>query len=144
MSDGERLSVDEKLRLTELYYRKGKEILDELQTLYKDGLYLTLASRAYYAVFNVAKSLLIIYGKDPVFHKGVRQLLHLHFGEEKELLSIFDELMEFRQKADYDVFTTKRDISEEDAKKILNKAEAFIQLSDRLRGKLIANLKELD
>ena len=143
MSDGERLSVDEKLRLTELYFRKGTEILDELKTLYKDGLYLTLANRAYYAVFNMAKSLLIIYGKDPVSHKGVRQLLHLHFNDERNLLSIFDELMEFRQKVDYDVFMTVREINEETAQEVLQKAETFFELACRLREGLITSLKKL-
>ena len=143
MSDGERLSVDEKLRLTELYFRKGTEILDELKTLYKDGLYLTLANRAYYAVFNMAKSLLIIYGKDPVSHKGVRQLLHLHFNDERNLLSIFDELMEFRQKVDYDVFMTMKDISDQRASEILHKTETFFGLASRIRERLISNLKAL-
>jgi len=143
LSDGDRFSIEEKIRLTDLYYQKSKEILEELQTLYKDRLYLTLANRAYYAVFNMSKSLLIIYGKDPVSHRGIRQLLHLHFGRERQLLSIFDELMEFRQKVDYDVFTTVRDISQETAERILKQAETFVELASELRNRLIANLKKL-
>ncbi len=137
MSEEDRFSPEEKLKLSELHYEKAKEILKELEVLSRERLFLTLANRAYYLVFNASKSLLILYGKDPVSHKGVRQLLHLHFSNERELLSIFDELMEYRQKVDYDVFVSHKDISENKAQELAQKAKRFFQITSELRARLV-------
>ncbi len=45
LSEGERLSLDEKLKLSELYCKKAMEIFRELETLKKEGFFLTLANR---------------------------------------------------------------------------------------------------
>ncbi len=140
MSEGERLSLDEKLKLSELYCKKAMEIFRELETLKKEGFFLTLANRAYYAVFNMSKSILSLYGKDPVSHKGVRQLLHIHLYEERDLLKTFDELMEYRQKTDYDVFVSNEDISEKTADEILKKTEKFLKRAHELREDIINTL----
>ncbi len=88
----------------------------------------------------MSKSILSLYGKDPVSHKEVRQLLHIHLYEERDLLKTFDELMEYRQKTDYDVFLSNEDISEETADEILKKTEKFLKRAHELREDIINTL----
>ncbi|NPA40985.1 MAG: HEPN domain-containing protein [Aquificae bacterium] len=139
--EGDRYSLEDRLRFSELHYRKAKDILRGLPILLEHKLYLDLVSRAYYVAFNMSKSLLYLLGEDPVTHKGIRSLLHLRFSSEREMLTLFDQLFNYRQSADYDTFTTSEDITEKEATEVKQKAEKFFELSQELRNKLIERLK---
>ncbi len=139
--EGDRYSLEDRLRFSELHYGKAKDILRGLPILLEHKLYLDLVSRAHYVAFNMSKSLLCLLGEDPVTHKEIRSLLHLRFSSEWEMLTLFDQLFNYRQSADYDTFTTSEDITEKEATEVKQKVEKFFELSQELRNKLIERLK---
>ena len=141
MSGKDELSLEDRLKISQLYEQVALKILGELETLHRDELYLTLANRAYYAVLNMSKALLILFGEEPSTHRGVRQRLHLRFADHKDMLAIFDELWDVREKADYDVFFVARgEMDEEKARKLWEKAEKFVSEARRLKSDIVKEL----
>ena len=139
MSEEDRFSLEDKLRFSELYLKKAESILRELDSLYEKGFFLNLCTRAYYAVFNMSKSLLILYGKDPHTHKGVKHLLHTILPDEKEIHKLLRDLEHYRSIADYDLVMDD-DISHEEALEVKEKAKRYMEIAKEIRDGLVRSI----
>ena len=92
--------------------RRGDECLSEAQYLLEGGFFNAAVSRAYYAAFHWALALLVLKGLEPKTHRGVIQLLHLHYVETDALssataaalgqLETYRELSDYNAKASFD------------------------------------------
>lgn len=106
---------------------RAKETLAEAQHLLKGGFYNGAVSRAYYAAFHWACALLVSRGLQSKTHRGIIQLLNLHFVKDGPLSARAAEhlshLDTYRELSDYtaDARFTKAQASAE-----LARAEAFI------------------
>ena len=91
--------------------RKGNECLAEARYLLAGGFCNAAVSRAYYAAFHWASALLMLKGLEPRTHRGVIQLLHLHYVETGIItatsatglgtLETYRELSDYNAKANY-------------------------------------------
>ncbi len=65
-------------------------------------------SRAYYAVFHAARSLLLTLGLEPTTHRGVNVLLNQHFVSrgllDRALARVLARMQKYREEADYNRF----------------------------------------
>ncbi len=92
--------------------RRGDECLEEARYLLEGGFCNAAVSRAYYAAFHWALALLIMKGLEPKTHRGVIQLLQLHYVEPGDLsqdavaalgqLETYRELSDYNAKASFD------------------------------------------
>lgn len=92
--------------------RRGDECLAEAKYLMAGGFHNAAVSRAYYAAFHWALALLIMKGLEPKTHRGVIQLLQLHYVEPGALdanaaialgqLETYRELSDYNAKASFD------------------------------------------
>jgi uncharacterized protein (UPF0332 family) len=91
---------------------RGDECLKEAQFLFDSGFPLGAVSRAYYAAYHWARALLFLKGVEPKTHRGVIQLLALHYVQAEALteeesaalahLETFRELSDYNAKAKFD------------------------------------------
>ena len=91
---------------------RGDECLAEAEYLLDGDFFNAAVSRAYYAAFHWALALLMLKGLEPKTHRGVIQLLHLHYVEPKALsasvaaalgqLETYRELSDYNAKAAFD------------------------------------------
>lgn len=115
--------------------RRGDEVLKAAQHLLSYGFYNDAVSRAYYAAFHWARALLFTRGLESRTHRGVIQLLNLHFVKDGPLSSQVAEhlssLETYRELSDY---TAIAQFSEAQARDELARAEAFITACRSLIG----------
>ena len=100
--------------------RRGDECLAEAKYLLAGGFHNAAVSRAYYAAFHWALTLLIMKGLEPKTHRGVIQLLQLHYVETGALsatvaaalgqLETYRELSDYNAKASFDAERTTSEI----------------------------------
>jgi uncharacterized protein (UPF0332 family) len=91
---------------------RGNECLREAQILLEAGLFVGAVSRAYYAAYHWARALLFLKGLEPRTHRGVIQLVSLHYVQAGTLseaaaadlahLETFRELCDYNAKATFD------------------------------------------
>ena len=143
MSKEDRFSLEDKLRLSELYLKKAESILRELDDLYEKGFFLNLCNRAYYVVFNMSKSLLILSGRDPQTEKGVKYLLYVALPHEKEMHRLLRDLEHYRLIADYDLVMDD-DISPEETLEVKEKAKRYVEIAKEIREGLVRSLAGAD
>lgn len=138
----ERLSADDKITLSDLRFQKAVEALSDAQKSLDMQMYKTSVNRAYYAVLNCTRSLLILKGLDPIRHDGVKTMLLLHFIKtgllSKDALLTFKQLLALRTDVDYGDFDFTDKL---DAQKAVEMAEKFLALAETLRSELINELK---
>ena len=107
--------------------RRGDEVLAEAQHLLAGGFYTGAVSRAYYAAYHWARALLMLRGIEPRTHRGVIQLLGLHFvkdGPLEELTAAhLAHLETYRELSDY---TSVTRFTETQAREEITRAVAFI------------------
>ena len=113
---------------------RARRYLDTAALLIEEGDFESSVSRAYYAMFYVARALLEQDGITPKTHSGLRNQFGLHFIKTGNLPERFAAMLndaeELRTLAEY---AEERVISREDAKTTLHDAEAFVDpLSQRL------------
>ena len=109
------------------YLKNAEEKLNAAKHLLNGNFYRDSVSRSYYSMFFAAKALLALKGVYPQTHRGVVAQFGLQFvknGFIKELYGrTFRIAKELRETADYDVDI---DITQQDAKKEVKKAEKFL------------------
>lgn len=141
----DRLSIEEKITLSDLRYAKSREMLSDALNNFKAGMYKTSVNRSYYAVLHSARSLLILKGIDPLRHEGVKTMLSLHFIKAgiipQEIIKIFKELLAIRTDVDYGDFET---VDKSEAKKAIKKARRFIKTIESARRNLIKEISPLE
>jgi uncharacterized protein (UPF0332 family) len=112
----------------ELIFKKSLYLLKVAEKNYTDKFYPNSINRSYYAVFHVAKALLIkkrIITKthSGTIHKfGLEYVINGNF--DKEIGKFFSKLEEDREKADYDYL---HNITAYKAKTNLNNAKKFVE-----------------
>ena len=107
--------------------RTGDECLAEAKYLLEGGFCNAAVSRAYYAAFHWAAALLFLKGLEPRTHRGVIQLLQLHYVEpgtlSTESAGALAQLETYRELSDYNA---KASFGEERAANEIRRAEAFM------------------
>lgn len=141
----DRLSIEEKITLSDLRYAKSREMLSDALNNFKAGMYKTSVNRSYYAVLHSARSLLILKGIDPFRHEGVKTMMSLHFIKagiiSQEVIKIFKELLVIRTDVDYGDFET---VDKSEAEKAIKKARRFIKTIESARRNLIKEISSLE
>lgn len=111
------------------YIHKSQRYLQDCQLLHtQGGSPDSVVSRAYYAMFYVAKALLLSIDKDAHTHQGVIAAFGLHFVKtaifSRELGRSFADMLNKRMTGDYDIDGT---ISEADAQECYQQALIFTE-----------------
>ena len=135
------LSKEDKVTLSEVRMKKAYEFLDDAKANLKDERIRTAINRAYYAVLNAARALLILEGVNPETHEGVITILSLRFVK-PELLSVevvkkYKSLLSRRTDIDYGDFDTATYEEGVDSVKI---ADELIKEMDVLRKKFLEEI----
>ncbi len=113
---------------------RARRYLDTAALLIEEGDFESSVSRAYYAMFYVARALLEQDGITPKTHSGLRNQFSLRFIKTGDLperfAAVLNDAEELRALAEY---AEERVITREDAETTLRDAEAFVDpLSQRL------------
>ena len=113
--------------------KRGDEVLAEAKYLLAGGFYLGAVSRAYYAAYHWARALLVSRGIEPKTHRGIIQLLHLHFIKEglldESVVANLAHLATYRELSDY---TSTTSFTKKQARNEILRATAFIKASRSL------------
>lgn len=108
---------------------RSQGALRSAETLLKEKEYSDSISRSYYAMFHMAKALVLCEGKDAKTHKGLLSLFGQEFvktGEiEKYVGNLIKELQEARVRSDYEYEFIPL---EQDAQEALNDAKEFTKV----------------
>ena len=106
---------------------RAKEVLAESRHLLTGGFYNGAVTRAYYAAFHGARALLVTRGLESKTHRGVIQLLNLHFVKDGPLsiqvAEYLSHLETYRELSDY---TAIARFTEAQAREELIRAETFL------------------
>ncbi|RMG02173.1 MAG: HEPN domain-containing protein [Nitrospirae bacterium] len=139
----EKLTEEEKITLSDLRYEKAEEMLTDASKTLEMGLYKTSVNRSYYAALHAARALLVLKGADPVTHDGTIRIFSLDFVKNdivpKKFIKILKSLLSMRTDVDYGDMTT---VDESDAEGALKDAELFVREVNRVRKKLISELRQ--
>lgn len=115
-------------RTVELYIEKSKRYLIDADLLLKSGSPESVVSRAYYAMFYLAKALLFnieVYTKT---HQGTLMMFSKHFVKteifEKKYGNIMSKALDQRIVGDYEI---GHDINQDLATEILQDAHEFVE-----------------
>ena len=115
--------------------QRGNECLSEAEYLVEGSFFNAAVSRAYYAAFHWALALLMLKGLEPKTHRGVIQLLHLHYVETGAISSAsaasLGKLETYRELSDYNA---KASFDRERATAEVSQAKAFIAACRPLVG----------
>ena len=105
---------------------RGEECLRAAEHLLEGGFFNDSVSRAYYAAFHWARAVLLTRGLEPRSHRGVIQLLGLHFVKEGQLgedaAASLAQLETYRELSDCH---TSAVFTEQQARAEINRARAF-------------------
>jgi len=106
---------------------RGTECLAEARYLLEGGFRNAAVSRAYYAAYHWARALLFLKGVEPKTHRGVIQLLALHYVQtgalSEDAAAAIAHLETYRELSDYNAKTTF-DTSQATAE--VRRAEQFV------------------
>lgn len=120
------------LRLLE----RAQECLNEAEVLLASDLYLGVANRAYYSIFDCARALLYQENISAKTHQGVHTKFNELFILPGKLDSRYNELLstvfQMRQLADYDVDGA---LTRQDAEFTLESAREFLARTNHFFGK---------
>jgi uncharacterized protein (UPF0332 family) len=137
----EGLSTEEKIALSDVRFKKSKEMLSDAVKTLKAGMYLTSVNRSYYAALHAARALLILKGIDPVRHDGVKTMISLHFVKTKilstDVIKMFKNLLSLRTDVDYGDFEY---IDKDDAAHALKQAKLFLKKTETVRKGLMKEI----
>ena len=136
-----KLNKQDKENLSEIRFEKAGEFLRDAQANIEETRYKTGVNRAYYAVLQAVRSLLVLEGLDAETHSGAITLLSLHFVKPGllplETIKTVKLLLSRRTDVDYGDFDS---ITAEEAQDSLRKAEALLKQIDELRRGITAGL----
>jgi uncharacterized protein (UPF0332 family) len=108
---------------------KGTEALRAAEELLRLSLFNDAVSRAYYAAYHWARALLFTKGIESKTHRGLVQLVGLHFVRTQQIpieaATLLGQLAIQREASDY---TTSLRFDAKEAAEIVRQARAFIDL----------------
>lgn len=129
-----KLSRQDKENLSDIRFAKAQEFLRDAKANIAEGRDKTGINRAYYAVLQAVRSLLVLEGLDTETHSGTITVLSLHFVKPGllplEAVKTIKLLLSRRTDVDYGDFDS---IGTEDAQDSLEKAEALLAQIDAVR-----------
>jgi uncharacterized protein (UPF0332 family) len=132
-SENIRLNIREEIK-------RGNECLAAAKHLLAGGFPNDAVSRSYYAAFHWARALLLKKELEPKTHRGVIQLIGLHFVKEgclpEDAAASLSHLETFRELSDYN---SSAEFSAQEARREIERAEHFIQASKPLLSKFTAS-----
>ncbi|RMG04400.1 MAG: HEPN domain-containing protein [Nitrospirae bacterium] len=132
------LSVEEKQVLSKYRLEKSENMLEEAIFNFEHGKYATSVNRAYYAVLNSARALLILKGIDPQTHTGCKTMLSLHLIRtglmNERVIEDFKVLFSRRTDVDYGDFET---IDRKRAEDSIKRARRFLKEALKAYKKLL-------
>jgi uncharacterized protein (UPF0332 family) len=106
---------------------RGEECIRAAGHLLAGGFHSDAISRAYYAAFHFARALLLSRELEPKSHRGVIQLIGLHFAKDgplsEEVAGILSQLEIYRELSDYNSAAV---FSDEQARRTIERANQFI------------------
>lgn len=106
---------------------RGNQALAAARHLAQGGFYNDAISRAYYAAYHWARALLASRGIEPRSHRGVIQLLSLHFVKDgplsQEAAAALAQLETYRELCDY---TSTSAFTQPHTLEAIDRAERFI------------------
>lgn len=111
-----------------LEIEKSEESFKAAKLLLDTGLYDEAISSAYYAMFHMAKSVLLSVNEEPSTHHGLITLYGLHFIKPKLMEELYNDMLidakESREASDYDA---ARKFTKEEASEKVDNAMKFNQ-----------------
>lgn len=115
--------------------RRAERYLQTAQLVREDGDLETCVSRAYYAMFYVARELLGRMNIEPGTHQGLINQFGLRFVKEGPLPARYGRMLrETRELREFAEYAEERVITSEDAERTLRDAKAFVErVSELLR-----------
>ncbi|MEX2445553.1 MAG: HEPN domain-containing protein [Alkalispirochaeta sp.] len=132
-----KLNRQDKENLSEIRFGKAGEFLRDARANMEEARYKTGINRAYYAVLQAIRSLLVLEGLDAETHSGAITLLSLHFVKTGQLpletIKMVKLLLSRRTDVDYGDFDST---TAEEAQDSLQKAEALLEQIDELRREI--------
>lgn len=121
------LRAEDRKELIRLGLEKTAKVYKEAEDIAKLGYWNLTGNRLYYAVFHMARTLLLDKGIEAHTHAGVIHLIGKHFIAtgllDKSYGRLFSRLYELRQSGDYD---DRFDATEEEVVPYFEKTKAFI------------------
>jgi uncharacterized protein (UPF0332 family) len=136
------LETKDKKSLSDARMDKAKEFLSDARATYNERRYRTSVNRAYYAALNAVRAILILEGANPETHEGAVTLFSIRFVKTGilpvDIIKKFKILLSRRTDVDYGDFDT---IDAADAEDSLKSTEQIIETIDRVRIKLVSELK---
>ncbi len=133
-----KLSRQDKENLSDIRFTKAQEFLRDAQANIAEDRDKTGVNRAYYAVLQAVRSLLVLEGLDTETHSEAITVLSLHFVKTGllplETIKTIKLLLSRRTDVDYGDFDS---ISKEEAQDSLEKAEALLAQIDAVRKGII-------
>tara|TARA_Y100000310_G_C20387259_1_gene671036 strand:- start:217 stop:702 length:486 start_codon:yes stop_codon:yes gene_type:complete len=118
--------VDTSQEISQSYSLKSKNCLRAAKILYKEEIYESTITEAYYAMYNSALSLLFLYGIKSENHTGTIALLKLIFEIEKAHNLLENAKKERIDKQYYVTTEEDKDIIRESAKRMIEDTELFV------------------
>ncbi|MBI2459825.1 MAG: HEPN domain-containing protein [Parcubacteria group bacterium] len=123
-----KISPQNRKKQASLLIKNAKERIKSSKILLENKLYNDAISRAYYAFFDAASSLLVTKGLMAKTHAGIINLFSLHFIKTKDVpvkyIKYFRQAKTAREEADYEIL---RKFSQEETEEIITIAEDFIK-----------------
>ena len=117
--------------------KKAESKLRAAKLLLSEGELEDAVSRAYYAVYNAARSVLLLLGEEASTHGGVAFKLWTRLVEpgllDREYARILSKLREAREEGDYTPIFT---ITESEARELVRDAERFVARMKSLMNEL--------
>jgi uncharacterized protein len=136
------LEPQDKKALSNLRMERAQRCLNDAKTNFHEGRHEAAVNRSYYAALFAVRSLLILEGIDPLSHRGSMTMLSLRFIKPgiiaKSILRRLELLLSRRTDVDYGDIET---IDTEDAEDTLKDAGFIIETLDKVRAKLIDDLR---
>lgn len=127
----------DKVQLSDIRFEKAREFLLDAQANLEQSRFRTAINRAYYAVLQAVRSLLVLQGLDVETHGGAITVLSLHFVKPGllpvESVKLIKLLLSRRTDVDYGDFDST---TEEEARDSVQKAEHLLSQIDGVRSSL--------
>ena len=115
--------------------RRGDEALEAAKHLLTAEFFNDAISRAYYAAYHWSRALLFLKGLEPKTHRGVIQMIGLHYVKDgplsDEAAALLAHLETYRELSDY---TSTVEFTEKEAQAEIVRAEQFIAACRHIVG----------
>lgn len=121
------MTTDSSRRFVEASLLRAEKALNSAKLLFKHGQLEDAVSRAYYAMFHVARAILFSKNLKAKTHRGTISLFGEHIIKkghlEEEYADMLRKTFDLRQKSDYELYA---ELDEELVEETVNNAEKFV------------------